>query len=139
MDPEKTTSAEKGTRIRHGTVDSVDIFHVKENELDLLEKGSPAELNLNFAIALLSLAFSSLTTLLTSTFNKPIFQVIFVVVTIVGVVLGLYFFISWRRERKSIVEVIKTIRSRIPSEPSPPQDTRPIVPPGPTDPTAPKG
>ena len=40
--------------VRRGRVDSVDLYEVKENELELLEKGSPASLQLNFSIFLLT-------------------------------------------------------------------------------------
>ena len=48
-------SDEKHLVVRRGRVDSVDLYEVKENELELLEKGAPATLQLNFAIFLYSL------------------------------------------------------------------------------------
>ena len=114
--------------VRRGRVDSVDLYEVKDNELELLERGSPASIQLNFAIFLYSLAFASLTTLITATFNKTIYQTIYVVVTVVGFILGTYFLIMWNKARGSIAEIVKTIRARIPKESS-------KIPPTPESPT----
>ena len=35
-------------RVRRARVESVDLYEIKEQELDLFEKGSPADLQLNF-------------------------------------------------------------------------------------------
>jgi len=37
-------------RVRRGRVESVDLYEIKDTELDELEKGTPAELQLNFAV-----------------------------------------------------------------------------------------
>jgi hypothetical protein len=113
----KETTGEKSLRIRRGKVDSVDLYEIKDSELDLLEKGSPAGLYLNFAIFLLSIAFSALAALCTTmTFKYALMQTVFVVVLVVGVLLGVLLLILWCRERKDVAEVIKTIRDRIPPE-----------------------
>ena len=106
-------------RVRRGRVDSVDLYEVKDSELDILERGSPAEIQLNFAIFLLSLAFGSLTTLLTATFNNNVVQTAYIVVTVVGILMGIYLLIISLRTRKSISEIVTIIRSRIPKDPSP--------------------
>ena len=111
---------EKPLVVRRGRVDSVDLYEVKENELELLEKGSPATLQLNFAIFLLSMAFSSIVALLTTEVKWPIVKIFFVVITVVGILLGLYLLLSWWKTRTSIKEVIKKIKDRIPQEPCPP-------------------
>ncbi len=103
--------------VRRGRVDSVDLYEVKENELELLEKGSPASLQLNFSVFLLSLAFSATLTLSTATVKWPIMETVFVVLLIIGLLLGVYLLISWWRTRTSITGIIATIRKRIPPEP----------------------
>lgn len=103
--------------VRRGRVDSVDLYEVKENELELLEKGLPASLQLNFAIFLLSIAFSAILTLATATIKWPIMETVFVVVAVIGILLGVYLLISWRRTRTSIAGTIATVRNRIPPEP----------------------
>jgi hypothetical protein len=105
--------------VRRGRVDSVDIFEVKENELELLEKGSPASLQLNFSVFLLSIAFSAILTLATATVKWPIMETVFVVVSVIGILLGVYLFISWWKTRSSIASMINIIRQRIPPEAMP--------------------
>lgn len=107
---------EKQLIVRRGRVDSVDLYEIKESELELLEKGSPANLQLNFSIFLLSIAFSSIVGLATTTVNQSITQTVFIVVAVVGLLLGIYLQISWWRTRTSIAELIEKIRERIPPE-----------------------
>ena len=115
----KESTGQKSLRIRLGRVDSVDLYEIKDNELDLLEKGSPAGLYLNFAVFLLSIAFTALATLCTTTsFKSAILQTVFVVVVVVGFLVGFLLLILWRRGRKDIAKVIREIRNRIPPEPS---------------------
>lgn len=116
--PPRDTSGEKPLRIRRGRVDSVDLYEIKDSELDLLEKGPPADLYLNFAIFLISIAFSGLVALFTSTFKYDIVETAFVVVTVVGFLLGALLLVLWHRGRQQVATVIKAIRDRIPPEAS---------------------
>lgn len=122
----KDTDGEKPLRIRRGRVESVDLYEIKDSELEILEKGSPADLQLNFSIFLLSVGFSGVCTLATvTTFRGPKIEMIFTVVTIVGIILGVYLLIAWWRNRKSLREIADKIRQRIPpdiadSAPEPP-------------------
>lgn len=102
--------------VRRGRVDSVDLYEVKENELELLEQGSPASLQLNFSIFLLSVAFSAILTLTTATVKIPIFETVYVVIAIVGLLIGLFLLLSWLRTRKTIAKTVANIRNRIPPE-----------------------
>ncbi|MES9902846.1 MAG: hypothetical protein ABW168_09195 [Sedimenticola sp.] len=110
-------SDEKHLVVRRGRVDSVDLYEVKENELELLEKGSPATLQLNFAIFLFSIALTCVVALATTTFKWPIVQSIFTFASVIGVLMGSYLIISWWRTRTSIAEVISRIKKRINEEP----------------------
>jgi hypothetical protein len=110
----KNTSSEKTLiRVRRGRVDSVDLYEVKENELELLENGESTGLQLNFSIFLLSTAFSGIITLCTATFTKPVLQTTFLIVSVIGILLGLYLLLLWWKGRKSIKKVIQTIKDRI--------------------------
>lgn len=104
-----------------GRVDSVEIYEVKENELEILEKGSPANIQLNFAIFLFSTAFSAVAAVLTCDFKYRLGEMVFVFTGIIGVLLGAYLFISWWRTRESISKVVKKIRDRIPTPPTAPE------------------
>src|SRR5437879_1466481 len=90
-----TLPRDQDVKVRRGRVESVDLYEVKDSELDQLEKGSPADLQLNFAIFLLSMAFSGICTLLTATFQSDTIRNTFLFVTIVGVAFGGYLMISW--------------------------------------------
>lgn len=99
--------------IRRGKVESVDIYEIKDNELDLFEKGSPSDLQLNFCIFLLSIAFSAIVALTTATFANPTIHTTFVVVAVVGILIGAYLLISWSRNRTSVKAACDIIRRRI--------------------------
>ena len=115
---------QKHLRIRRGRVDSVDLYEIKESELEILEKGSPADLKLNFAIALLSIAFSSICALATATFANSTFETIFIVVAIVCVIIGVYLLFSWYQSHTSHRKVCQRIRGRIPPDELPPSTDR---------------
>jgi len=110
-------SDEKHLVVRRGRVDSVDLYEVKENELELLEKGAPATLQLNFSIFLFSIAITAIVALATTTFKWPIVETIFTFISVIGVLMGAYLMISWWRTKESIAEVIRKIRNRITEEP----------------------
>ena len=108
---------EKSLVVRRGRVASVDLYEVKEHELELLEKGSSATLQFNFAIFLWSIAFTCIIALATCTFKWEIVESIFTFTSVIGVLGGLYLTISWRRTRTSIAGVVSTIKNRINEEP----------------------
>lgn len=110
--PEKATESTP-LRVRRGKVASVDLYEVKDNELDLLEKGSPASVQLNFAVFLFSLAFTSIVSLCTATFRSDVVKTVFVFVAVIGVLMGTYLFIIWCKTRTSISTVVRGIRERI--------------------------
>ena len=98
-------------------MDSVDLYEIKDSELDLLERGSPASLCLNFSIFLLSLAFSALGTLATATtFKHPLVETVLVVVMVIGFLGGAFLILIWRKDRSSVADVCDQIRRRIPPD-----------------------
>ena len=107
---------ESPVRVRRGRVDSVDLYEIKDSELDLLERGSPADLQLNFAIFLLSLAFSGASALLTTIFPNSKVEMVFTVVTVCSTLIGSFLLISWLRNRTSLKEICRRIRERIPPD-----------------------
>ena len=113
MPPTQDTDDNKPLRIRRGRVESVDLYEIKDSELETFRKGSPADLQLNFAIFLFSIAFSGVATLETATFANPDAKTAFVVVVVVGLLLGSYLLISWLRNRTSLTATCGRIRERI--------------------------
>ena len=104
--------------VRRGRVDSVDLYEIKDSELDLLEKGSRADLQLNFAIFLFSIAFSAICALVTATFSDSKVELVFIFVAVVGIIVGAYLLMSWYQSRKSHREVCQQIRDRMPTDAS---------------------
>ena len=106
----------KPLRIRRGRVESVDLYEIKDNELDALEKGTPAELQLNFAVFLLSIAFAAISSLLTTSFPSKTIETIFIVISVSGILIGAYLLIAWSRTRSTVKVLCQRIRERIPPE-----------------------
>ena len=100
-------------RVRRALVGSIDIYEVKDSELEVLETGGPAATQLNFAIAAFSFAFSSLGTLFTATFQSDVIQFFYVVLMVVGLGLGSYWTVQWRYSRTSIRKTIQGIKDRM--------------------------
>src|SRR6266566_1617996 len=115
-EPSPRSPTETHLRIRRGLVESVDLYEIKDTELEQLERGSPADLQLNFAIFLLSVAFAAFCALATATFPNSRIETAFQVVLVVGVVLGVYFLIVWWRNRKSMLRVCRRVRERMPPD-----------------------
>ncbi len=103
-------------RIRRGKVASVDLYEIKDSELDILEKGSPADIQFNFSIFLLSTAVSFFIALLTTKIENNTTKTVFIFITIIGFFFGVYLLIQWRRNRTSLRELCQKIRDRIPPE-----------------------
>ena len=99
--------------IKRGKVDSLTLYEVTENELELLENGSPSSLYLNFSIFLLSTSITTLSSLFTCDFKNEMCKTTFIVVTVVGIILGIFLLLLWNRTRTSIKENIKKIKGRV--------------------------
>ncbi len=114
VEPEQAERSEEYVpRIVRGRVDSFALYEITDDELRILEEGSPSSLHLNFSIFCNTLAISFLIALLTSTVDTKTFTV-FVVLTVVGFLVGGFLFILWFRARKSVAGVVRKIRARIP-------------------------
>jgi len=92
------------------------LYEVKDSELDILEKGSPADIQLNFAIFLLSIAISGAFAIGTATFSNKKVETLFMVVTVLGFMVGIFLLLSWVRNRTSLKVLCKAIRQRIPPD-----------------------
>jgi len=104
---------EKGPRIKKGKVDSLTIYEVTEAELEAIESGSPNSNFLNFGIALISVAISFATTLLTVEIKDIKLFTVFTLMTIVGFVVGGILIFMWYRTKSNIELIFKKIRDRI--------------------------
>ena len=109
-------SSEKEFRVRRGRVDSISIYEVKEDELEILENGAPVGIYLNFAVFLLSIAFSGITALATAKFDSILLENAVLFTSIVGVVVGVLLLFLWKNEQKSIKSTIQKIKDRVPPD-----------------------
>jgi len=109
-------NSEKQLRVLRGRVDSVNLYEVKENELEILENGEPTGIYLNFSIFLFSLAFSAILALSTATFSSDLIQNAFLFTSIIGIIGGVFLIILWWKGRKFIKSIICTIKDRIPPD-----------------------
>lgn len=107
---------EKQPKIRRGRVGSLSLYEITDTELEILEKGSPSSIYLNFSIFLLSMATSFLIALCTSSAISERTFTVLVLLIILGYVLGGLLIVLWLQNRKSVAEVVKKIKSRIPPE-----------------------
>jgi hypothetical protein len=100
--------------VKRGRVGSINLYEIKDNELDQLESGSPGDLQLNFAVFLFSIAFASFTTLLTvEKYTYRLAETAFLFVVIIGVLMGSYLLWMAVQLRKSQKNLCKNIRGRL--------------------------
>jgi len=103
-------------RVRRGRVESVDLYEIKDTELETLEKGTPADLQFNFAVFLLSIAFSAMASLATADFPNKIIENIFLFISILGILIGAYLLFAWWGTKSEVKLLCKRIRQRIPPD-----------------------
>ena len=108
------SSGEIGPKIKRGRYDSLELFEVSESELTIIERGSPSSTYLNFAIFLISIASSFLTTLLTVDLSsKMTLFTIFTVICVIGYLIGIFLVILWYQNKNEFKDVIEKIRGRM--------------------------
>jgi len=111
-DFEKTSDPE----IRRARIRTLTIYEVSDSELLTLERGSPHSMYLNFALSLFSMAISFLITLLTVPIPSEKKYVCFLLLVIVGFVAGSILIAVWFTTRRSMSQLVRTIRQRLHSE-----------------------
>ena len=100
---------------RRARVESIDLFEVKREELDLIETGlQNTPINLAFASFLASTTLTCIATLFTSSvFKWEWANLLFILIAFFSFIFAFYFFILWRRNRSSDTRLISTIRDRM--------------------------
>lgn len=120
-DQKEQNQSEGYIRVRRGDVDSICVYGVTEDELENLEKGSPSSLYLNFSLFLLSSAISFLMALIFTDIPSQKVYIVFLLLTIVGFILGFLLLILWYRDFRSSNSIFKRIRNRLKEDISPTQ------------------
>lgn len=118
----------KPPRIRRGRVESVEIYEIKDSELEILEHGTPADIQLNWAVFLLSIAFTCIAALVTADFKYPTARTTFIFIAVVGILGGIYLGMNWHRGKSSTRKVCLRIRERIKETFEPPSLASPDSP-----------
>lgn len=113
MQNENLPASGENIPVRRGKVSSVIIYEVREDELRLIEQGGAAADKLNFAIGLISSAVTALITVLSTDIKSEYTKFFFVALILIGFILGIYFWVSWNRNKKSVPEVVSEIRKRL--------------------------
>ena len=109
---------EGDVKIRRARCDSLCIYEITESEIELLERGSPNSIYLNFSIFLFSIAIPFIVTLLTINIDSIELFLIFLTIAILGILIGSFLLIFWFRARNSLKGVIKKIKDRLPPDKS---------------------
>ena len=102
--------------VRRARLQRLTIYEVEESELLILERGGFGSIYINVSIALLSLAIGLTATLSAADFPSDRTWLLFLVVTVVGYVVGATLLLIWWRSRKSISDCVREIRRRLPTE-----------------------
>lgn len=111
---ETESISEDNVKVKRCKFDSLTIYEVSESELDTIEKGTPTSIYLNFAIFLLSTSVAFFASLLTNDYsNKQNAFIVFLLITIVGFVVGTFLMILWLRTKNDFDQTIKKIKDRI--------------------------
>ena len=112
--PKRENISDEKVKIKRHKFDSLTIFEVSESELATIDKGSPSSIYLNFAIFLISIAASFLVALLTNDYtNKQNTFIVFLLITIIGFVIGGFLILLWLRTKNDFDHTIKRIKDRV--------------------------
>jgi hypothetical protein len=109
---EKNVSVNE-VKIVRGYVASLSLYEITDHELDVLEKGTPGSLHLNFGILLLSVGSSFLITLLSTNIQSNRIFTIFVVLCSIGIIGGTFLVFLWYRMKGEVTNVVRKIKNRI--------------------------
>ena len=113
---EQESQDESQPRINRARFDSLNLYEVSEEELNIIERGSPSSIYLNYSVFLLTMAISFLISLLTTKIDSIYTFSIFVICCIVGFLIGIFFGIMWYRNRSESTDICKKIKSRLKTE-----------------------
>jgi NADH:ubiquinone oxidoreductase subunit K len=103
-------------QVQRGKLDSLSVYEITDYELDILEKGSPASVYLNFGIFFASVSLSFLASLLTTDIESNRTFTVFVIIVAVGLAVGGVLLFMWWNREDTVSETIEKVKGRIPSE-----------------------
>lgn len=101
------------TKVVTGRIRSILIYEISEHELAQFEQGSSATLEVNFGVALVSLALAGIFTICTATSFKPAASehILWSFAT-VGLAVGAFLILKWAITAPSISKLATSVRNR---------------------------
>ncbi|MGB4767680.1 MAG: hypothetical protein WBP22_00315 [Candidatus Saccharimonas sp.] len=112
MTNEKNPTNEGEITVDIARLGSIQVYQITEDELNMIEMGTPNSNYLNFSVALLSVFISFLITLLTTKIEDDRVFNFFLLTAIVTVIIGVILLIIWLKSRYSSRNIFKKIRAR---------------------------
>lgn len=92
------------------------LYTISDNELEALSSDNSKGYLLDFAIFLLSSGITLLITLFTLPFTDQFIKNIYIILTSVSWILGIFFLVFWYSTKTSIEGLVQIIRNRLPPE-----------------------
>jgi|SRR3989344_3458678 len=111
--PNENEQTSSGVKINRGKLGSISLYEVTEDELNLLERGSPASTYLNFSIGLLSVGVSFFLSIFSTKIEDLKIYIVFWVIALVTTIAGIVLFVVWRQANKATENVIQRIKNRM--------------------------
>lgn len=116
---EEQNEGHKDIDVRRGKFDSLSLYEVTDYELEILERGSPSSLLLNFAILGFSVGVSFLISLLTLEFTSVYTFAFFLTFSLVGLFSSVVLIFIWWKIRANSISVCAKIKNRLVHAPAP--------------------
>ncbi|WP_336194451.1 hypothetical protein [Providencia stuartii] len=114
MSQSSSTEALLPPVIRRAKFDTLTIYEISEEELLIIERGSPDSIYLTISIALISFAMAIFCSLLVTDIKSNIVMTVYIVFVVVGAVVGGIMLLLWKRSKNSVSVCIANIRKRLP-------------------------
>lgn len=102
-----------GVKINRGKLGSISLYEVTEDELNILERGSPSSTYLNFSIGLLSIGISFFISIFSTKIDDLKVYAVFWIIALVTTIAGIVLFVVWRQANKATENVIQRIKNRL--------------------------
>lgn len=116
-------------QVRRGTIDSITVYDVTDDELKILKSGEPANTNFAVFVAALGIAISCILTLVaTEKFKNVLYQTVVFFLLFLSIAIGLYSFFRWIKGKNEINKLIEKIKSRLPIETEKKEDYDAVTP-----------
>lgn len=106
------TSEPEQLKVNRGRVMSINLYEIKEDELDLLERGSPASIQFNLALSAVTFVASTYITMRSGQFTADD-RLLFTLVMVIAGLFGVFCGAMWLWTRSSNKALCETIRRRI--------------------------